>query len=87
MTFSTTQSSLATPREVRNAIVYVLRNFRKHDPSPFVVDAWSSAPWFDGWAVTLDPPPTRTPVATPKTWLARTGWRRHGRLDLDERPT
>jgi putative transposase len=77
---------LATPREVRNAILYVLQNFKKHDPSPFVFDAWSSAPWFDGWTFTLDPPPTRTPVAPPTTWLARTGWRRHGRLGPDERP-
>lgn len=77
---------LATPREVRNAIVYVLQNYRKHDPSPFAFDAWSSAPWFDGWTVTLDPPATRTPVATPKTWLASKGWRRHGPVHFDERP-
>src|SRR3954470_9659966 len=78
---------LAPPRELRNAIVYVLQNFRKHHPSPFVFDAWSSAPWFDGWTFTLDPPATRTPVATPGTWLASKGWRRHGRLGPDEQPT
>jgi putative transposase len=78
---------LATPREFRDALIDVLQEHRKHDPSPSVVDAWSSAPWFDGWAVTLEPAPTRMPVAPPRTWLARTGWRRYGPLGLDERPT
>ncbi|HEX7125604.1 MAG TPA: transposase [Thermodesulfobacteriota bacterium] len=39
---------LATPREVRNALVYVLNNFRKHGAPPRVVDPCSSARWF-GW--------------------------------------
>jgi putative transposase len=44
---------LASPRAVRNAIVYVTMNFRKHvahDETVFgVLDARSSAFWLDGW--------------------------------------
>ncbi len=44
---------LRTPREVRNALVYVLVNFRKHGRPlgrgrEMVLDVFSSAPWFDG---------------------------------------
>lgn len=43
--------ALKTPREVRNAIVYVLANFRKHARRaiPSGLDPFSSAAWFDGW--------------------------------------
>src|SRR5262249_12886454 len=42
---------LATPREVRAAIVYVLGNFRKHSPGHReVVDRYSSAPDFAGFS-------------------------------------
>jgi putative transposase len=44
---------LASPAQVRNAIVYVTMNFRKHeahDESAFaVLDARSSAAWLAGW--------------------------------------
>jgi putative transposase len=44
---------LATPRAVRNAIVYVTMNFRKHeahDETAFtVLDTRSSAAWLVGW--------------------------------------
>ncbi|HTQ02386.1 MAG TPA: transposase [Polyangiaceae bacterium] len=54
--------ALASPREVRNAIVYVLANFRKHarrSQRPGV-DPYSSAPWFDGfreWSFAAGVPP------------------------------
>jgi REP element-mobilizing transposase RayT len=43
--------ALRTPREVRNAIVYVLANFRKHARQRLRsgVDPFSSGAWFDGW--------------------------------------
>jgi REP element-mobilizing transposase RayT len=43
--------ALKSPREVRNALVYVLANFRKHSsrPGPPGADPCSSAPWFRGW--------------------------------------
>ncbi len=43
--------ALSTPREVRNALVYVLMNFRKHAKRVLRagVDPYSSALWFDGF--------------------------------------
>lgn len=43
--------ALRTPREVRNAIAYVLANFRKHVRAQRAagIDPFSSGPWFDGW--------------------------------------
>ena len=46
---------LSTPRQFRNALVYVIMNFRKHAPGSErahrgqVVDGHSSALWLDGW--------------------------------------
>ena len=82
---------LTTPREVRNALVYILFNDRKHAggtagqghapaPAP-ALDPCSSAWWFDGWAP-WDQPPERNvrdgpedPRSKPRTWLASFGWR------------
>jgi len=78
--------ALTTPREVRNAITYVLLNFRKHLRAPAGVDPRSSGPWFDGWA---RPPPTPRdprPTSAPRPWLASVGWRRGGLIELDEGP-
>jgi hypothetical protein len=84
---------LRTPREVRNALAYVLLNARHHlakrrggSPRPAVLDAASSARWFDGWkgrarAMARVPPPAESEVARPRTWLARVGWRRRGLID------
>jgi putative transposase len=81
---------LRTPREVRNALAYVLLNARHHlmkrggTPSRHVPDAASSARWFDGWVARGEPrssPPGVPEVARPHTWLARVGWRRHGLID------
>jgi hypothetical protein len=82
---------LRTPREVRNALAYVLLNARRHARrlcEGLRVDPASSGRWFDGWRrmpvgdETLEP----TPVARPHTWLLAIGWRRHGLIDPDEIP-
>jgi hypothetical protein len=78
--------SLTTPREVRNALVYVLQNWRKHIPGARGVDARASAGWFDGWRTMVARPLGPTPVAVAHTWLARIGWRRHGPVDVREAP-
>ena len=71
---------LEGPRQVRNALVYVLHNHKKH-VSGVSLDPLSSAPWFDGFATAIPRgfrsvgPPC---VATAKTWLLRNGWRRWG---------
>jgi hypothetical protein len=43
------ERELRTPREVRNALVYVLQNLRKHGIALAGPDPLSSGPEFDGW--------------------------------------
>ena len=78
---------LATPRAVRNAIVYVLMNAKKHGAiGARSLDALSSAPWFDGFARPIPNARDAPPVRAPRTWLAGVGWRRRGLVRLEERP-
>ena len=77
---------LKSPREVRNALVYVLNNVRKHIPGVRGLDPRSSARFFDGWRTTITRVFGRAPVAPARTWLAAVGWRRRGLIDVDERP-
>ena len=89
---------LRTPREVRNALRYVLLN-RKHHATEkkfarYWIDPCSSAAWFDGWAEPIRADAgwkralvdTLRPTAPATTWLLRVGWRRHGPLRFDEAP-
>lgn len=78
--------ALRTPREVRNALVYVLQNWRHHGIGSRALDPCSSAAWFDGWAKTLPSVPAMRPVARPRTWLAAIGWRRLGLIHVEESP-
>lgn len=86
---------LRTPREVRNAIAYVLLNARKHAKRitrHWKIDPASSGRWFDGWkrnADDLEPERSPPPVARPRFWLTTTGWRRRGGglIDPSEIPT
>ena len=77
---------LRTPREVRNALVYVLNNFRKHFRGARGLDPCSSARWFDGWRTATARVVEASPVARACTWLARVGWRRRGLIDVAECP-
>jgi REP element-mobilizing transposase RayT len=78
---------LETPREVRNAIVYVLMSSKKHGRAlANGVDALSSAPFFDGFAG-VSPTTAPSPVRAPRTWLAGVGWRRRGLIRANERPS
>jgi hypothetical protein len=77
---------LRTPREVRNALVYVLNNFRKHIRTARGLDPRSSARWFEGWRRAVAQPKKPSPVVRARTWLARVGWRRHGLIDVEESP-
>jgi putative transposase len=82
------ERELRTPRAVRNALVYVLMNAKKHGHRlASRLDALSSAPWFDGIARRAAPPSGEPPVRAPRTWLAGVGWRRHGLVRFDERPS
>jgi len=86
---------LRTPREVRNAIRYVLANGKKHAAEgrevtvPQAIDTFTSAPWFDGFreSVTvrgIEAMPR--PVTDSRTWMLTLGWRRHGLLSVHELP-
>jgi len=77
---------LKTPREVRNALVYVLQNWKKHVSGAHGADPRSSAAWFTGWRVPVARALGSAPIATARTWLARVGWQRHGMLDTREAP-
>jgi REP element-mobilizing transposase RayT len=86
--------ALRTPREVRNALAYVLLNVRKHckqrtgSAPPVRIDEASSGPWFSDWSRRLQSLSSREPpcVAAARTWLLCVGWRRHGLLDPAEVP-
>ena len=78
--------ALTTPRAVRNALVYVLMNRRKHSATERGLDPCSSAPWFRGWREPVTAAQAPSPVVRARTWLAAVGWRRHGLVGLAERP-
>jgi REP element-mobilizing transposase RayT len=87
--------ALATPRETRHALAYVLLNGRhhsRHGSRAAVLDPCSSAAGFDGWSRPCALPPGYTeaePItatAPPKTWLLRIGWKKYGEISPDEVP-
>ncbi len=81
--------ALRTPREVRFCLVYVLHNFRKHQPRATTrLDPCSSALWFDGYRgqEVGDGEAQGLGTRPPRTWLLRVGWRRHGLLSFGEAP-
>jgi REP element-mobilizing transposase RayT len=86
--------TLASPTEVRHAVVYVLKNYEKHpDPIPdrgtepeHGIDPLSSARWFAGWAQPIAPPPLIPPVTEARTWLLSSGWKRAGLVARHEHP-
>jgi len=87
--------ALTTPREVRNALAYVLLNVRKHFSErnghvpPVRIDSASSGRWFDGWlwdAPTDSLGPDLREVAPPKSWLLRIGWKKIGLNEPAEVP-
>jgi REP element-mobilizing transposase RayT len=91
--------ALTGPRQVRNALVYMLQNRLKHcprhhsrvrgAPTCWQLDPLSSAQRFHGFAGSL-PVGFRSmgPVCVEpaKSWLLTVGWLRHGRIRIDETP-
>ena len=84
---------LASPTEVRNALVYVFRNLARHGAhlhGDGNVDQLSSAPRFTRWTrpvFTLHADAATWPQAPPRTWLLNQGWwsrTRLGPLDPNE---
>jgi REP element-mobilizing transposase RayT len=84
---------LETPAQVRNALCYVLNNWRRHREDGGrreLVDMFSSGQSFDGWKVPIDRRVGNwddvMPVKFADTWLLTTGWRRRGLISPWERP-
>ena len=83
---------LRTPREVRYALGYTLNNARKHGVRVEGLDPCSSALAFDGWrergarALAARADAAHPPVTAPRSWLLRSGWRRHGLIGTAEVP-
>lgn len=80
--------TLRTPREVRNALCYVLHNARRHGRRIVGIDRCSSGRWFDGWRDAhggrcADDP---GPIVAARTWLLDRGWRRHRLIGVAEQP-
>ena len=80
---------LRTPTEVRRAMVYVMRNNRKHGSTAFAVDPMSTSAWFNGFAGRTALRNDEPPVASPVTWLLAKGWnvRGGGPIRDDEQPS
>jgi REP element-mobilizing transposase RayT len=82
-----------SPRQARNAISYVMNNWRRHrldngfHTRNWDVDYYSSGPTWRGWrelgdpSFVIDMPPEYEPlpVALPRTWLLAKGYERGGR--------
>ncbi|HEY4182226.1 MAG TPA: transposase [Kofleriaceae bacterium] len=88
---------ITSPRQARNALSYVLNNWRRHrldrgEGTYKLIDKFSSALKFDGWkdfdrqqwSIPRDYEPLV--VWEARTWLLREGWRRHGLISVYERP-
>jgi putative transposase len=89
-------TQIRTPRQARNALAYVLNNWRRHrmDVGAAVrdvpVDPYASGITFDGWSkrLRLRLPVGYAPLPTspPRTALLRSSWQWFGRIDPFERP-
>ena len=84
------QRILKSPTQLRHALVYVLNNYFHHGQRPRqTLDRFASGAWFEGWKERftvkgIDHVPRH--LAKPRTWLMNDGWRKLGRLRLDEAP-
>ena len=87
---------ITSRRGTRNALAYVLNNWRRHrehvamDVQDWKLDKFSSAVHFDGWAeasrwsVPEDYEPL--PVCRAESWLLRQGWKTYGPISIYEMP-
>jgi REP element-mobilizing transposase RayT len=91
---------LTSPTQVRNALAYVLNNWRRHGVDRGAVveldhgrlDAYASGLAFAGWRESLPSdvqmPPNYEPplVSGPATWLLRVGWMKARSISMFEIP-
>ena len=90
--------ALSAPKEVRRALLYVLRNSHHHERThgrylpPWHYDPCSSALEFDGFALhpEFPPPPLKarcTTVTPSYSYLLARGWKKHGLIAITEIPS
>jgi REP-associated tyrosine transposase len=90
-------TAISSPRQMRNALSYVLNNWRRHNEDErseaarhATLDPYSTALAFRGWkeaprfALPADYVPL--PCAEATTWLLNVGWQRHGPISAFEVP-
>jgi putative transposase len=90
---------ITSPKQMRNALAYVLNNWRRHSEdrgsvraARALIDPYATGIWFTGWkgmedrffARPADYDPL--PAANAISWLLTTGWKQHGLIDVHERP-
>jgi hypothetical protein len=82
---------------MRNALSYVLNNWRRHHEdlrsaaaASARIDPYSTAIHFAGWkegpGFAIPAAYESLPSAEPQTWLLRVGWQRHGPISVYEEP-
>jgi REP element-mobilizing transposase RayT len=82
---------ITSPTQARNAIAYVLNNWRHHRNdarAPYRIDPYSSAEQFHGWETAHGDRPRGEPLpcVRPTSWLLTDGWPRAGPIRFDEIP-
>jgi putative transposase len=89
---------ITNPRQARNALAYVLNNWRRHREDfggerqrAAVLDPYASGLSFEGWAEhtrwEIPKGYEPLPVKPAKTWLLRVGWQRGARISVHEVPS
>ena len=82
---------VTTPTQARNALAYILNNWRRHQAdhrAPWRIDPYSSADAFRGWERPhrYAPRDNPLPVVRATTWLLTEGWQRAGPIRTTEVP-
>ena len=95
------REDLDTPRQVRNALAYVINNWRRHGVDRNALfalydgrlDPYASGLSFEGWrdALPSQPPDLPNgyeppPVSEPSTWLLRVGWTKAPPIGMFDTP-
>jgi putative transposase len=80
---------LTNARQVRNALVYCLQNYKKHQriqSGAARIDPCSSARWFQGWTAIRQHDDGPRPTEDARTVLLGTAWQKHGFIHPGEAP-
>ena len=80
---------LTDARQVRNALVYCLGNYKKHQgvaSGAPRIDPCSATRWFEGWSMIRTHDDGPRPTEEARTVLLREKWWKHGFIHPGERP-